>query len=130
MQTVRDPEHHDRFWVCLTIAKLSFHTDSDVLLLLRSTHLAILSLIVSGDMWQQIIAKCRFEVRVSDLLCIDHDGNVVAGGRPENKIYNTAAFAIHAQIHKARPDANAACHSHSIYGKGNIESMTAVSDDG
>lgn len=30
---------------------------------------------------------------------------------------NTAAFAIHTEIHKARPDVHAACHAHSVYGK-------------
>ena len=28
-----------------------------------------------------------------------------------------AAFAIHSRLHKARPDVNAAAHSHSIYGR-------------
>ena len=30
---------------------------------------------------------------------------------------NTAAFAIHSRLHEARPDVNAAAHSHSMYGK-------------
>ena len=30
---------------------------------------------------------------------------------------NTAAFAIHSRLHDARPDVNAAAHSHSMYGK-------------
>ena len=30
---------------------------------------------------------------------------------------NTAAFAIHSQVHAARPDVIAAGHAHSIYGK-------------
>jgi len=30
---------------------------------------------------------------------------------------NTAAFAIHSRIHRARPDVVAAAHAHSIYGK-------------
>jgi ribulose-5-phosphate 4-epimerase/fuculose-1-phosphate aldolase len=30
---------------------------------------------------------------------------------------NTAAFAIHSQVHSARPDVVAAAHSHSLYGK-------------
>lgn len=33
------------------------------------------------------------------------------------RILNTAAFMIHAAIHQARPDVNAAAHSHSIYGR-------------
>lgn len=30
---------------------------------------------------------------------------------------NAAAFAIHSEIHKARPDVHAACHAHSVHGK-------------
>jgi ribulose-5-phosphate 4-epimerase/fuculose-1-phosphate aldolase len=52
-------------------------------------------------------------VRVSDLILVGHDGKVVEGRYPVNE----AAFAIHSQIHQARPDVVAAAHSHSIYGK-------------
>jgi len=51
-------------------------------------------------------------IRSSDLLCVDHDGRVIEG----NGILNTAAFAIHSAIHKARPDVVAAAHAHSRYG--------------
>jgi ribulose-5-phosphate 4-epimerase/fuculose-1-phosphate aldolase len=52
-------------------------------------------------------------IRVSDLICVDHDGKVVEGDWP----VNTAAFAIHSQIHQARPDVKAAAHTHSPYGR-------------
>ena len=38
---------------------------------------------------------------------------MVVGDEP----INAAAFAIHSEIHKARPDVHAACHAHSVYGK-------------
>lgn len=50
---------------------------------------------------------------VSDLLLVDHNGEVLIGDFPVNK----AAFAIHSRLHKARPDVVAAAHSHSMYGK-------------
>ncbi|MGK0333032.1 MAG: ribulose-5-phosphate 4-epimerase/fuculose-1-phosphate aldolase, partial [Minisyncoccia bacterium] len=50
---------------------------------------------------------------VSDLICVNHEGEVVEGDGPLNQ----AAFAIHGQIHQARPDVIAAAHSHSMYGK-------------
>ncbi len=50
---------------------------------------------------------------VSDLICVDHSGEVVIGDRP----VNAAAFAIHSELHKARPDVMAAAHSHSMYGR-------------
>jgi len=52
-------------------------------------------------------------MRVSDLILVNHEGTVVDGDAPVNQ----AAFAIHSQVHTARPDVIAAAHSHSIYGK-------------
>jgi ribulose-5-phosphate 4-epimerase/fuculose-1-phosphate aldolase len=52
-------------------------------------------------------------IRVSDLILVNKEGEVVKGDRPVNR----AAFAIHSQIHEARPDVVAAAHAHSIYGK-------------
>lgn len=52
-------------------------------------------------------------MRVSDLLLVDADGTVVEGDR---KI-NPAAFAIHSQVHAARPDVVAAAHTHSVHGR-------------
>ncbi|HYI60758.1 MAG TPA: class II aldolase/adducin family protein [Acidimicrobiales bacterium] len=52
-------------------------------------------------------------IRVSDLILVDHQGEVVEGTWPVNR----AAFAIHSQIHAARPDVVAAAHSHSRYGR-------------
>ncbi len=53
------------------------------------------------------------QLRASDLICVDHSGEVVEGDWP----VNVAAFAIHSQVHAARPDVVAAAHSHSVYGK-------------
>ncbi|KAK5120743.1 hypothetical protein LTR85_006101 [Meristemomyces frigidus] len=54
-------------------------------------------------------------VRDEDLIRVDHEGKVVDGGR--NRRLNYAAYAIHAEIHKARPDVLCAAHSHSMYGR-------------
>jgi ribulose-5-phosphate 4-epimerase/fuculose-1-phosphate aldolase len=53
------------------------------------------------------------QVKVSNLIRCDHKGNVVEGDYP----VNTAAFVIHSRVHAARPDAIAAAHSHSTYGR-------------
>lgn len=55
------------------------------------------------------------QICVSNLICVDESGTIVEG--PEGALLNTAAFAIHSQVHAARPDVVAAAHSHSIYGK-------------
>lgn len=52
-------------------------------------------------------------IKVSDLILVNEDGEVVEGDEP----INGAAFAIHSEIHKARPEVNAACHAHSVHGK-------------
>lgn len=63
--------------------------------------------------WVAPIGPWFGHIRVSDLVLVDHDGNILAGEGPINQ----AGFAIHSAIHKARPDIVAAAHSHSIYGK-------------
>jgi len=52
-------------------------------------------------------------IRVKDLILVDDRGEVVDGTWP----VNAAAFAIHSQIHAARPDVVAAAHAHSVHGK-------------
>jgi len=53
------------------------------------------------------------QIRVSDLILVNHHGQVVEGKYP----VNGAAFAIHSRVHAARPDVVAAAHAHSLYGK-------------
>lgn len=52
-------------------------------------------------------------IRVSDLVCVNHDGEILHG----DYAINQAAFAIHSQVHAARPDVVAAAHTHSVYGR-------------
>ncbi len=52
-------------------------------------------------------------VRVSDLILVNHSGEVVHGNKPLNR----AAFVIHSAVHAARPDVIAAAHAHSVHGK-------------
>ena len=54
------------------------------------------------------------QIKVSDLILVNHKGEIIAG---KHQLLNQAAFAIHAAIHAARPDVIAAAHSHSVYGK-------------
>jgi ribulose-5-phosphate 4-epimerase/fuculose-1-phosphate aldolase len=54
-------------------------------------------------------------IKKSDLIRVSEKGEILEGG--EIRLLNTAAFMIHSAIHRARPDVNAAAHSHSIYGR-------------
>ena len=51
----------------------------------------------------------------SDLILVDHDGQVIDGG--SYRLLNVAAYRIHSAVHAARPDVNCAAHSHSIHGR-------------
>ncbi len=52
-------------------------------------------------------------ISVSDLILVNHEGEILHG----EYAINQAAFAIHSEVHAARPDVIAAAHTHSIYGK-------------
>ncbi|MEL7158806.1 MAG: class II aldolase/adducin family protein [Actinomycetota bacterium] len=51
-------------------------------------------------------------LRVSDLVQIDHDGNLLHGERPVNPV----GVRLHAAVHRARPEVVAVCHAHSVAG--------------
>jgi ribulose-5-phosphate 4-epimerase/fuculose-1-phosphate aldolase len=52
-------------------------------------------------------------VTVSELLLVDQEGHVLEGRRHVNQ----AAFAVHSQVHQARPDVVAVAHSHTTHGR-------------
>ncbi|MEV6650395.1 class II aldolase/adducin family protein [Streptomyces sp. NPDC051219] len=47
------------------------------------------------------------------LILVNGDGQVVEGRQHVNQ----AAFAVHAQVHRARPEVVAVAHCHSVYGR-------------
>lgn len=63
--------------------------------------------------WVNPFGRSFRQMRASDLVLVDHEGEVVEG----NRVVNRAAIAIHTQVHAARPDAVAAAHAHSVHGK-------------
>jgi ribulose-5-phosphate 4-epimerase/fuculose-1-phosphate aldolase len=63
--------------------------------------------------WVNPLGMSFRHIAVSDLILVNHDGDVVVGDRAVNR----AAFVLHAAIHQARPDVVAAAHAHSPYGK-------------
>ncbi|EMD94366.1 hypothetical protein COCC4DRAFT_148587 [Bipolaris maydis ATCC 48331] len=65
--------------------------------------------------WINPLAVHFSMMRVSDLICLDMQGNVVAGNKSVPA--NAAGVSIHTACHLARPDAHAICHAHSLYGK-------------
>ncbi len=67
----------------------------------------------SDHFWVNPFGMSFKQIRASDLILVDHQGEVVEGTWPVNR----AAFAIHSEIHAARPDVVAAAHSHSKFGR-------------
>lgn len=63
--------------------------------------------------WVNPLAMHFSVIRASDLIMVNHQGKILEG----NNSINQAAFAIHSQIHAARPDAISVAHAHSVYGK-------------
>jgi ribulose-5-phosphate 4-epimerase/fuculose-1-phosphate aldolase len=53
------------------------------------------------------------QICASDLILVSPEGTVAEGGGRLNR----AAFAIHSQVHAARPDVMGAVHAHGLYGK-------------
>lgn len=53
-------------------------------------------------------------INAYDLVLVSEEGKPVM---PTKHKVNTSGFLIHAALHKARPDVNAACHTHSPYGR-------------
>ncbi|WP_336213729.1 class II aldolase/adducin family protein [Nonomuraea sp. LPB2021202275-12-8] len=68
---------------------------------------------LTDHFWVNPFGMSFKHIRVSDLILVNHEGTVVEGRHPVNQ----AAFAIHSQVHQARPDVVAAAHSHSVYGR-------------
>ncbi|MEO9275064.1 class II aldolase/adducin family protein [Marinomonas sp. 5E14-1] len=61
------------------------------------------------------------EVKASDLIIIDVNGNILEG----DSDYNLAGFTIHSAVHTAREDAHCVMHTHTVPGM-----ALAACDDG
>jgi ribulose-5-phosphate 4-epimerase/fuculose-1-phosphate aldolase len=68
---------------------------------------------LTDHFWVNPFAVPFAHIRASDLILVNDRGDVVEGAYTVNQ----AAFAIHSQVHAARPDVKAAAHSHSMHGK-------------
>ena len=62
--------------------------------------------------WTNPMAVHFAQVRVSNLILVDHEGRVVEGEHAVNR----AGFVLHAAVHEAHPDIVAMCHAHTVYG--------------
>ncbi|OAP57832.1 hypothetical protein AYL99_08570 [Fonsecaea erecta] len=78
-------------------------------------HITLRDPVDPNTFWVNPFGRAFSQMRRSDLIQVDHEGQVIGGG--PNRLLNQAAYMIHAAIHKARPDVLCAAHSHSIHGR-------------
>ena len=76
-------------------------------------HISVRDPEFKDSFWVNPMSTHFSQIKISDLIRVNHDGDVIEG----NKVINKAAFAIHSRIHTLRPDINAAAHAHSEYGR-------------
>lgn len=62
--------------------------------------------------WTNPMAVHFSQVQVSNLILVNHQGEVVEGRHAVNR----AGFILHASVHEANPDIVAMCHAHTLYG--------------
>jgi ribulose-5-phosphate 4-epimerase/fuculose-1-phosphate aldolase len=76
-------------------------------------HITARDPVLPDHFWVNAFGQHFGSIRTSDLLLVNHAGELVEG----EGLVNQAAFAIHSQVHAARPDVVAAAHTHSTYGR-------------
>ncbi|KAL2817960.1 class II aldolase/adducin N-terminal [Aspergillus cavernicola] len=80
-----------------------------------SGHISVRDPEFEDRFWINPLAVHFGMMQVSDLICIDMEGNVVDGNTSVPA--NAAGVSIHTACHLARPDVHAICHTHSLYGR-------------
>lgn len=63
--------------------------------------------------WMNPVGVSFRQMTVSHLVQVGSDGSLLIGERAINPV----GFRLHAALHAARPEVNAVCHAHSLYGK-------------
>ncbi|CAI6099414.1 unnamed protein product [Clonostachys chloroleuca] len=77
-------------------------------------HISLRDPVDPSTFWINPMAVHFGLLTAKDMVQVNENGQVIGG----NKVaINTAGFSIHSAIHKARPEINAACHTHSPAGK-------------
>jgi ribulose-5-phosphate 4-epimerase/fuculose-1-phosphate aldolase len=64
-------------------------------------------------LWVNPVGVSFRQIKVSDLIQVNHNGDVLVGERPVNPV----GLLLHSAIHEARPKIVAVCHAHSLCGK-------------
>lgn len=78
-------------------------------------HISVRDPVLPDTFWINPLGVHFALIRACDLVHVDETGQILPDGNQSS--INAAGFAIHSALHKARPEVNAACHAHSVYGK-------------
>lgn len=78
-------------------------------------HISVRDPVEPNTFWINPLGMHFGLIKASDLVHVDESGEILPDGA--QTAINAAGFAIHSAIHKERPDVNAACHTHSKFGK-------------
>lgn len=76
-------------------------------------HITVRDSVRSDCFWVNGYGRHFGVLTADDLLLVDEQGAVLEG----KGTLNPASFAVHAAIHRARPEVMAAAHGHPVYGK-------------
>ncbi|KAJ6160892.1 L-fuculose-phosphate aldolase [Penicillium chermesinum] len=77
-------------------------------------HISLRDPVQPDCFWINPYSKHFGSITVSDLILVTEEGVALT---PTKYRVNKAGFMIHSALHKARPDINAAIHTHSPYGR-------------
>ncbi|KAF2171940.1 hypothetical protein M409DRAFT_35733 [Zasmidium cellare ATCC 36951] len=80
-----------------------------------SGHISCRDPVEPNTFWLNAFGQSFATIRRSDLVRVDHHGNVIQAGR--YRLINRAAIMIHVAVHEARPDVVCVAHAHSLYGR-------------
>ena len=64
-------------------------------------------------LWVNPIGVSFRRLKVSDLVQVNHSGDILLDKRPVNPV----GLLLHSAVHEARPEVMAVCHAHSLHGK-------------
>lgn len=78
-------------------------------------HISLRDPIDPNTFWINPLGVHFAMIEAKDMVHLDAEGNILPDGNQAP--VNAAGYAIHLSLQRARPDINAACHTHSIYGK-------------
>jgi ribulose-5-phosphate 4-epimerase/fuculose-1-phosphate aldolase len=76
-------------------------------------HISVRDPELKDHFWVNPVGRHFSLIKSSDLVLVNHHGQVVEG----RALVNTAAFAIHSRLHSNNENINAVAHSHSPYGR-------------